>query len=97
VGSGIVPEPILVKRYIGDQSAILRCDCGHEWVETDADNLCCDWHVCPACGSTEAQFKYIEADPCKNCGTLGFHEEALGYCCSRVCMLQAEYAKSLDG
>jgi hypothetical protein len=52
-----------------------------------------------------AIMKYEEADKCKGCGKLGFYESAgpssnyyapqMVGCCSRRCMLVAEYAATL--
>lgn len=40
-------------------------------------------------------FKYDEGDKCPNCDALGHYERVLNHCCSRACMLQAEWATTL--
>ena len=89
--------PIPVERYRGDQALTVICEtCCAETV-VDSDNVLSDgFYGCPAdCGGL-ATFKYAEADRCPNCKKLGWFPEALSHhCCSRVCVLQWEYALSL--
>jgi hypothetical protein len=102
--------PILIERYRGNQAMTIVCERCHAEAVIDADDLVNDdLYECPA--DTElsrkaspaprcrgyACMKYVEADRCKSCRKLGFFEDALNGCCSRVCMLQAEYAESLKG
>lgn len=78
------------------QAATLACDCGHEWMETDEDNLMCEWHVCPKCKGMSAEFKFFEAPCCENCKTVGWQARNVAErWCSRRCQLQGEYAEQL--
>lgn len=88
--------PILVERYNGKQGITIVCERCHAERVIDADELNNeDLYDCPVqCGGS-ACMKYAEADKCPSCGKLGFWHGTLGGCCSRVCMLQAEYAKAL--
>lgn len=89
--------PILVERFDDKHPADLAvCEgCGKtgKWDPTEGDpyDLCAK---CESCGE-QVVFKYMEADKCGGCGELGFHAAELGGCCSRACMLQAEYAAAL--
>ena len=89
--------PILVERYDAKHPADLAVclgKCGREWIydpsEGDPHDLCLEC----ACGGA-IDFKYLAADKCGGCGSLGFYPKLNG-CCSRKCMLQAEYAASLE-
>lgn len=98
--------PILVAEWKGDQALTIVCEkCGAE-VVLDPDELLNEGlYECPA--DTElsrrastarrcrgsAVMKYEQADKCQSCGKLGFW---LNGCCSRRCLLQAEYAKQLQ-
>lgn len=89
--------PILVDQYKGEQGATVICTlCLAEKVVCMGDGTGLEGESpCPAGCGGDAVFKYIEADRCLSCGKLGFWDRALGRCCSRACMLQAEYAKTL--
>jgi hypothetical protein len=100
--------PILVDRYHGDQALTIVCKRCHTEAVLDPEDLLNEGlYECPAntelsrtvstarrCGGS-AVMKYEEAERCKSCGKLGFYELVLAGCCSRRCMLQAEYAESL--
>jgi hypothetical protein len=89
--------PILVERFDDKHPADLAvctgCDRTSVVDPGDGD----PYDLCMRCGSCGEQvvMKYDEAPACKNCNKLGWWEETTGYCCSRVCQLQAEYASSL--
>lgn len=88
--------PILVERLRLAQAATVvceRCDGKFMWDPSQGDphDLCSKHGECGG----QLVYMYDEAPKCKGCGTLGHHDKALNYCCSRVCMLQAEYAESL--
>jgi hypothetical protein len=100
--------PILVERWTGKQAMTIVCESCHAEAIITADELLNEGiYECPA--DTElgrqastarrcrgsAIMKYEEAERCRGCGKLGFSEETLAGCCSRRCMLQAEYAESL--
>ena len=97
-GKGAVRvNPILVDRLSAEQAKRLRCEkCRHEANLNLPDDLNQEatWE-CPACGEWAMHFKYEEADRCPNCDKLGFWDERLRRCCSRVCLLQVEYAEAL--
>jgi rubrerythrin len=89
--------PILVERYRGKQGITVIClSCRHESLITPDDlNQDGEWDCFVGCGGT-ATFKYTEADhKCPNCGRLGFFPNSVKPNCSRVCMLQTEYAQQL--
>lgn len=91
--------PILVERLTGDLALSIICECCHAEEIIDVDDLLNEGlYDCPDdCGGA-AVMKYEEADKCPGCGTLGFYDaKVLAGRCSRVCMLQAEYAASLKG
>ena len=93
--------PILVREFKGMQSLTIVCEtCHAEEVISPDDILNEGLYACPAgitaCGGT-AVMKYEQADPCPGCAKLGFWSERLGFCCSRVCQLQSEYAAALEG
>lgn len=89
--------PILVDRYRRDQSVTVICTlCLAEKVVGLADGVGLDGQTRCVCGG-ETTFKYIEARVCPSCRKVGFWPAELAGCCSRACMLQAEYAKSLNG
>lgn len=84
--------PILVARYDGAHpSDRLACigSCGREW-GYDPSGGCLECQ----CGGALVPV-YELADTCGGCGALGHYAPALNHCCSRACMLQAEYAESL--
>lgn len=89
--------PILVAQYDErhpcDLAICEGCKKTRKWDPDDGDP--CDMCIqCKDCGG-DIVFKYVEADKCRGCGKLGFWSKVLCYCCSRPCMLQAEYAKTL--
>jgi len=101
--------PILVAEWTGDQPLAIVCErCGTEAVIGPDDLLNEGLYECPADterarrASTDprcrgsAVMKYEQADQCPNCKALGFYRrEVNAGCCSRSCMLQAEYAATL--
>lgn len=87
--------PILVRRYTGTEALTIICEaCGEEEVIGADDLLNEGLYACSECGGS-AIHKYDAADACPNCGKLGYYEQTLDGCCSRVCQLQAEYKESL--
>lgn len=88
--------PILVEHLGSDQALRIACQtCAWETTITADDIRNERNYACGACGGW-ADYKYEEADhKCAGCGELGFFASTLNYCCSRVCMLQAEYAETL--
>jgi hypothetical protein len=93
-----VDRTVLVVDYKGDQALTIICErCAAEAVIDADDILNDDLYACPAGCPGSAGMKYWQADPCVNCGKLGFWSDRLKRCCSRSCMLQAEYAASLAG
>lgn len=89
--------PILVERYAGNQAVTIVCESCNATAVIDAADLRSDpLYACPAGCGGHATHKYEEADRCPGCGKLGFYERVLGGCCSRVCQLQAEYARELE-
>jgi hypothetical protein len=100
--------PILVERFSGKQALVIVCESCHTEAVLVADELLNEGlYECPA--NTElartastatrcpgyACMKYDEAERCGGCGRLGFYDDKLAGCCSRKCMLQAEYAATL--
>lgn len=101
--------PILVERYSSAKAMTIICERCYAEAVLDPDELLNEGlYECPADtelsrrASTEkrcrghAIMKYEEADRCKGCGRLGFYRaEVNAACCSRRCMLVAEYAATL--
>lgn len=88
--------PILVERYEGNESVTIVCtSCDTQELLDPSDlNHDAQW-PCEKCPGTMI-FMYEEADRCPNCQRLGFYSDfPTKGCCSRVCMLQMEYAESL--
>lgn len=89
--------PILVERWDEQHpSDMAVCERCHKTVtidpsEGDPYDRCLKHRGCGG----QVVMKYEQADKCGGCGRLGFYEKALSHCCSRRCMLQAEYAKTL--
>jgi hypothetical protein len=104
----VTDYPIIIERWTGMQALTIVCERCHTERVIDADEIYNeDIYECPAdterarTASTEprcgglACMKYVEGDRCKGCRKLGFFHDALKGCCSRACMLQAEYAEQL--
>lgn len=92
--------PILVENLVGDKALTIVCEgCHAEDVITDDDILSDGYYRCPKrCGSGHAVYKYEFGQKCKGCGRMDFSmPDSLAGCCSRKCMLQAEYAETLRG
>jgi hypothetical protein len=99
--------PILVRDLKPEQALVIICEKCHTEETIGPDDLLNEGlYMCPqnaygeplVCDGT-AIMKYEPADPCKGCGKLGFWgclNDPLNGCCSRACMLQAEYAESLN-
>ena len=88
--------PILVEKYRPGQALDVVCQsCDAEMIGDPSENSD-GLYTCavPSCQGLTT-WKYEEADKCGGCGKLGHFHERLGYCCSRRCQLQAEYAKEL--
>lgn len=91
----MITYPILVERFKGYQSTTIVCrKCGsEELIDPDDLNESCQWDC--ACGGVMV-FKFEEANRCPNCKKLGFYRDLpTKGCCSRVCMLQMEWAEGL--
>jgi hypothetical protein len=95
--------PILVEKFTDDQAYIVVCeDCGLR-ARLTGDEVAGEVGYRAAGGfltcvhgcDGSMTYAYEEALRCGGCRSLGHHEKALNYCCSRACMLQAEYAASL--
>lgn len=98
--------PILVDRWDAkhpsDMAVCERCHAEFKWDPSEGDpyDLCVkhgNGSLQSECGG-QIVMKYDEGQRCKSCRKLD-HEmpRGLNGCCSRVCMLQAEYAASLKG
>lgn len=89
--------PILVAKWDDKHPPDLAvCEaCGWETRYDPAEGPPEDVLTCGACGAFDMTNKYDVGDACKGCGKLGYFDKVLAYCCSRACMLQAEYAESL--
>jgi hypothetical protein len=91
--------PKLVKRMTDTQARTLGCEsCGYERQATDEQVACYEvTSECPnaRCDGARLDWAYFEGDPCPSCGTLGIHDKEMLRCCSRRCMLQVEYARTL--
>ena len=96
--------PILVERFKGKQAfrvVCTTCDARHELTGDQVAGedgyrageglLACVRQDCDG----RMTYAYMEATRCGGCQRLGFYEQALDYCCSKKCQLQAEYAKKL--
>lgn len=101
--------PLPARRMTGEQCLTIICERCHSERVIDGDEITSeDIYECPADtekarrASTEprcrgtACMKYEEADVCRNCRKLGWFEDVLKGCCSRTCLLQAEYAETLE-
>lgn len=88
--------PRLVERWRGKQATTLYCEQCERTRQATEDEIGLREGL-PPCGHCDGMldWAYHEADRCKGCGKLGFWDKALGYCCSRRCQLQAEYAATL--
>lgn len=97
--------PIPVERLDEHTARLLACNvCGRcRPATTDEIGMSDALGFCPdRCGGW-LEWAYEEADKCPGCGKLGWFRvalrstdvEPLNGACSRVCMLQAEYAASL--
>lgn len=96
--------PILVAQWDDKHPADLaiceRCEKTFTWDAGEGDpyDLCakCDFSITPddICGG-QIVFKYQMTDCCIGCGKLGFDAQAVDGACSRVCLLQYEYAQQL--
>lgn len=75
-----------------------RCDWSREATVDEcgyAEPMYMDDAHCRHCGNG-LEWKYAEGDACRGCGKLDFsHPRELKGCCSRRCLLQAEYAAAL--
>jgi hypothetical protein len=88
--------PILVERLNSDQALVIVCERCHWETEIGPEDIRNEMnYTCSRCRGP-AVYKFEEAERCPNCGEMGHYSKALNYCCSRVCMLQAEYAKELE-
>ncbi len=93
-------HPILVERFTRKQALTLACRCcGTTVMADDAESFIATVDYggssCVACGSLRFIPAYEEAVRCNACRRLGHWPKTLGYCCSRICELQAEYAQQL--
>lgn len=89
--------PIPVEHLDSYKAQRLGCEgCGYERAATEDEITGYSepesFVFCPECkhGLT---WKYAEADPCRNCGKLGWFSDYPEGCCSRACVLQLEYRK----
>lgn len=92
--------PRLTEAFRDGQATRLACNgCGVTWQGTfeEVSSVMAWPYACPKCGKFEVVVAYDLADRCKGCGRLGFYHEDLDFCCSRRCMLIAEYAEFLRG
>lgn len=90
--------PILVERLKGDQALRIVCYEGCKWeMNITPEQIRNEQnYLCPQCRGW-AGYKYEEADhKCPNCGKLGFFPDSVKPCCSRVCVLQQEWAQTLE-
>jgi hypothetical protein len=105
----VTEYPILIRRLTGDKALTIICErCEAEAVVHPDDILNEGLYECPAdeergrtasteprCGGS-AVMKYDEGDECKGCDKLGFWDrDTLKGCCSRKCMLQVEYLRTI--
>ena len=94
------PYPILVERLSAEQAFGIACyACGHTWRAPDVDDFIKQIEYCghcERCNSPKIGPQYEPGMRCPNCQKLAmeFPKSANG-CCSRVCMLQWEYAQQL--
>jgi hypothetical protein len=89
--------PAPVERFGKDEATLLACGrCGAaRQADPDELGMIDGLGVCPEeCGGW-MEWAYQEADKCPGCGALGWFADELDGACSRRCMLQAEYAKTL--
>lgn len=87
--------PILVEQYDARHPALAYVceDCGADFEGHDDPEEA----DCERCGGFFVR-KYTLGQACRGCGTLapiGERDPVLKGCCSRACMLQAEYAAEL--
>jgi hypothetical protein len=95
--------PILVARWDekhpATQAVCTRCEATFEWDPSEGDPVdLCSKHGNASAGECGGQIvmKYDEGMTCPNCGKLDYTmPDGLNGCCSRKCMLQAEYAEQL--
>lgn len=93
----------LVARLNAENATTIVCD-SCDWRGDDDDP--CDGLVanglvpCPKCGSGRVEYEFEPGEVCGGCKTLALHhpiEDNHGRYCSRPCMLQAEWARALEG
>lgn len=96
--------PILIRRMTGAKALTIICQrCDTEAVIHPDDILNEGLYMCPrneygkpAQCDGSAVMKYDQGDECKGCEKLGFWDrDTLKGCCSRKCMLQVEYLKTI--
>jgi hypothetical protein len=89
--------PILVERYDSkhpaDTAVCEDCNAEHTYDPMDGD----PYDLCLKCScGGQIVFKYLWADRCPGCERLGWYRKEMNGCCSRRCMLVAEYAAHLS-
>jgi len=92
------PIPVAPGDFTGEACTTLACEkCGvTRQADPDEIGMTDGLGACPnRCGGYMT-WAFDAADRCGGCGQLGWFPSTLNHCCSRVCMLQAEYAKRLE-
>lgn len=95
--------PILVEALSKEQAFALACDdCEHTWRAANVDDYIgfIDFGRCPECESPTVLPQFEPGERCGACRAMAIEhpvEDEHGRYCSRVCMLQAEHARTLRG
>lgn len=97
-----MPDHKLVEGLDRDTADRIACsDCGWRGRDSDpGDGLVgAGMMTCPKCGVGNVDYEYHEGVRCVGCNTLDYVQplrDDHGRYCSRLCQLQAEYARSLQ-
>ncbi len=91
--------PILVERLDSSNALVMGCNgCGRQVKIDDPDRFieAVDCGSCPHCDAFSDFVPAFEpGSRCKGCGKMAIEQPVDG-CCSRRCVLQAEYAARLE-
>jgi hypothetical protein len=92
--------PVIVERLDAKTACACYCEkCGWTGRQEDpSDGPVSDVAVCPKCDAFALDYCYEEGVRCANCRKLEIDlplSDRNGHYCSRPCLLQAEYSRSL--
>lgn len=93
--------PVVVETLDAVTAIAIYCEaCGWKGKQPDpSDGPINDVGACPRCDLMTLDYCYVEGERCSGCGALGINlplTDQHGHYCTRACLLQAEYARSLS-